>query len=315
MVSDSTFSEVNPFRRFKVRYVLLRLVIGMAIALMVVAAVLAIWLPFSFLEALDLQTIEDYSFWLSQLYLVGITSAGLLFVLPGCRKHQIRIRQLIGPIAPDLPWRLTLGLAIASQFCLMGFYRLGNALLTYWAPEFVTAAVNANANAFVSALAASDSPLLFISFVLLLSLYGNTFAKFLIFGLVLHRWSYKWGLMWAIAVNVGIAALANFTSPGLAMSAIAFGLVEILLYLKFQSLALPIAHAFVAAALGYGLAFLNNGLTVSSIDPVSYTLADLRSQAGLGCLYLALGLPWLVAFIYRNWPSPATKLPYFANAE
>ncbi|NEQ32979.1 MAG: hypothetical protein F6K04_18600 [Leptolyngbya sp. SIO4C5] len=315
MVSDSDFSVANPFRRFKVRYVLLRLVIGMAIALIVFSTVLAIALPISFLEALDLQALEERSFWLSQLYFVGVTGIGLLVVGLGCRKHQIRLKQLIGPITPDLPWKLTLGLAIASQLCLMGFYRVGNALLTYWAPDLVLTAVNQNTNELTEALAASSSPLLFISLIWLLGFYQNVIAKLLIFGLVLHRWSYKWGLSWAVGVNLGIAALANLPSLGLALSAIAFSLIEILLYLKTRSLAPPIVHALAAAAIGYGLVFIDNGLTVSSLTPVNYTLADLRSQATLGYLYLVLGLPWLIAFIYRHWPPSAVKLPYFANAE
>jgi hypothetical protein len=83
------------------------------------------------------------------------------------------------------------------------------------------------------------------------------------------------------------------------------------LYLKTRTLIVPIiCHALNnLVAVGLELASQNSG-TTEKFD----VLTELRAYWWVGVVYIVLSAPWLITFLYNNWPKPSLPLPYFANS-
>ncbi|MDY7013818.1 MAG: hypothetical protein SVX43_09535, partial [Cyanobacteriota bacterium] len=50
-------------------------------------------------------------------------------------------------------------------------------------------------------------------------------------------------------------------------------------------------------------------------SPQNWSLEQLASTWRMGVLFIALSLPLLILYCYRNWPGKKRLLPYWKNAE
>ena len=127
-------------------------------------------------------------------------------------------------------------------------------------------------------------------------------------GILLQRWSVKWGILPGILVSSVVFGCLHFNSIGL----INFGLVVALLYLRSKTLFLPIIfHA------------LNNSIAVimevsvlfSQKQETFYTLEQIQTSWWQGLVAIALSSPFLIWFWRNNWQFMDRTLPYFANRD
>lgn len=127
--------------------------------------------------------------------------------------------------------------------------------------------------------------------------------EFLFRGVLLNRWSMKWGIrMGVLSSSIAFAIVHNeFFRPFI------FGAGLSLLYIKTRSLLAPIiVHG------------LNNACVVAAkfmVRPVSYsgevqTLDDLRLGLWIGISLLVMTSPFVVGYFYRNWPVKNADIPY-----
>ena len=139
----------------------------------------------------------------------------------------------------------------------------------------------------------------FINFVILTPIY----EEFIFRGLLVHRWTKKWGLMKAVVVSSLIFGVLHIDIIG----AFVFGYVMCLLYLRTKTLFVPIA----AHALNNLFAW--SAEVFSSNDSAELSITQLQAEWPLFVVCLALSVPWLSLYVRRNRVSKVNVLPYEAN--
>jgi Predicted metal-dependent membrane protease len=122
-------------------------------------------------------------------------------------------------------------------------------------------------------------------------------------GVMLHRFTFKWGLKKAILATSIIFGLLHADFIG----AFVFGMVMCILYIKTGTIIIPIIAHMLNNLLAYGMQMLSNinqqntALVSSTPHPNIGVAAFLLMVAGIIIFY----------FIYRNWPQVYWNPPYF----
>ncbi len=143
--------------------------------------------------------------------------------------------------------------------------------------------------------------------IFLLIVYAPLVEELVFRGILLQRWSMKWGLPWGIAASSALFGLLHFNNP---LGLMLFGLVMGLLYVRTQSLWVPI--------MCHGL----NNLGAVGIDQLSkatggaqsYTLADVQASWWQGLVLIAVSMPLLAKFVWKSWPRSGDRIPYLVNS-
>ncbi|NJL21927.1 MAG: CPBP family intramembrane metalloprotease, partial [Leptolyngbyaceae cyanobacterium SM1_3_5] len=180
----------------------------------------------------------------------------------------------------------------------VSFYSLSLA-----APSVVEALleqVNSNANT-ETAFPLLDSILAPIAIVVVAPIT----EEFLFRGIILQRWAIKWGVRPALIASSIVFGVLHANFVGLSI----FGLVMGLLYLKTRSLVVPIAcHAFNNAIAAVSMFAPETGESAVVTD-----LAWLQQNWWGGLVLIAISAPFIVRFIWKNYPRRDAQLPYFLN--
>jgi hypothetical protein len=126
-------------------------------------------------------------------------------------------------------------------------------------------------------------------------------------GILLHRWTAKWGITPALLISALVFGILHANIIGLFV----FGLMMALLYIKTRTLIVPmVCHSLNnLAAIALDFAAQNSG-TPDTAD----ILEQLRLYWWVGLVYIGLSAPWLITFIYKNWPKQSWCVPYLMNA-
>ena len=122
-------------------------------------------------------------------------------------------------------------------------------------------------------------------------------------GILLHRWSYKWGVKKAIVISSLVFALLH-TDP---VGAFVFGLGMCVLYLRSQSLWVPI---FCHAAHNLTVRILEAIYQGSAGPNAVYTLEDFRSEWLFGVFSGVIVVLWVSVYLrnptgLKQWRLPA----------
>jgi hypothetical protein len=300
VLSTIRFPEENPFYRIKARQILLCLflvMIGLAIQLIIISSI------FKF-------DYKDPIF--NSLVAILIEILAGAWLLRQCKLVGINLKQLIGKVPSNYQWLPLVCLVIARFLFSIGVFRLSYYPLSFIAPSFIEYIINDNINNDIFILAAKTfSPALYYLLESLGRLVVNPlFSTFVFQGIVLHRWAAKWGNRTAILALCLLTGVMSYTNV---LGGISFVLVETLLYIKSRTLIVP----FIAYILSYLLYIFWKLLyllfTMSSSTKTVSVLEQFRSEWRVGVFFFVLSAPWIVHFIYKNWPHPNEPLPYFAN--
>lgn len=226
----------------------------------------------------------------------------------GQRRH-LRLAYLFGPRPTWRQFQLGVGLAVPVFVFSVGAFQLSYGLLAWVAPQFVETSLE---QTLLLSSQQTAGPSLYRGLTVVSAVVVAPVAEELLFrGILLHRWSRKWGLGWGIGLtSLGFGLLHN-NPVGLAV----FGLIMALLYLQSRSLVLPM----VAHGANNALALAIDAATATpsrlSLDPLDAldTLDALRANWWLGGLCVVLAGPWLGYVVWRWWPRAGHPLPYQAN--
>ena len=132
--------------------------------------------------------------------------------------------------------------------------------------------------------------------------------EFLFRGILLHRWTTKWGITPALIISSILFGILHANIVGLFV----FGLMMALLYIKTRTLIVPIiCHSLNnLAAIGLELAS-RSSTTTETVD----TLTQLQRYWWVGIVYVVLAAPWLFRFIYKSWHKQSSAMPYFTDTD
>jgi membrane protease YdiL (CAAX protease family) len=137
---------------------------------------------------------------------------------------------------------------------------------------------------------------------LTLCVVGPVLEEITFRGIILPRWSRKWGLSAGILASSTLFALPH-TDP---VGAFVFGLAMSVLYLKTQSLTLPI----VCHGLNNFIAWLQEALYLANYGPDRlYTLEDFQAEWPIGAGAGAIAILWLVLYVRRPGNDVRWRLP------
>lgn len=293
MNSDSKTTTENPFTNFKARSLLL-------------------WgflIPVALGFALGL--ISGFSRFNPTDPIFGLIIGSLTFVLLALwaiyrlRRLHINVKHLIGSLPNNYPWLPTVGIVIAILLFSLGSGQLFYSALSFAAPELVTLLLDQKVF-----LSSSETvvPLLYNLLVIISFLVVAPVTEELLFrGILLHRWTAKWGIAPALFSSSLLFGILHANIIGLFV----FGLMMTLLYLKTRTLIVPMVCHALNNLVAVGLGLVSTGS--STTEPVN-ALEQVRSNWWVGIVYVALSAPWLITFIYKNWPKPSLPLPYLSNA-
>ena len=139
----------------------------------------------------------------------------------------------------------------------------------------------------------------FISLVLVAPIVEEILFR----GLLLRIWVKKWGLLGAVFLSSLVFGALHADPIG----ACAFGIGMSILYLRTQSLYLPILCHIVNNV----VAWMHEAGYIYFYGPeYEYTIDTLREEWYVGLLTLIISLVWLVRFLSRPAQSREWKLPY-----
>lgn len=139
-----------------------------------------------------------------------------------------------------------------------------------------------------------------------IALVAPVFEEFFCRGILLTRWTTKWGIRRAILASSLVFALPH---PNL-IGAFFFGYVMAVLYIQTKNLFVPIyvhiANNVIALAGG-----LTATLLSESDSPE--TLAEFQASWWLGLIAIVIITPWAIRFTKRHFPKATWQVPYFAE--
>lgn len=293
MNTDSKTTTENPFLNFKVHRLLLvgfltSLAIGFALTLISRFSDLnlkdPIWTPITYTMTFILLS---------------------LWTVQQLRRLRINVKRLIGHLPSNYSWLPTIRLVIAIFLFSLGSGYLLSYAFSFAPLTFVELLLTPKT--FLSH-AETFAPLLYNFLTILILLVVAPVTEELIFrGILLHRWTAKWGVTPALLNSALLFALFHPNVIGLFV----FGLMMGLLYIKTRTLIVPVVCHVLNNLAAIGLAFLSQS---SETPETVATIEQLRSYWWIGIVYIALAAPWLIAFIYKNWPKQSWCVPYLMNS-
>ena len=287
-------SKPQPFEQPQIRW-LVAVMVLLSVGSGVVAGLLD---EVGFLPA----PIED-PVWIPIFYLI-MFGGGLAWYLQQYGRQGFQVKALMGPSPSPWPWKAMVGIWFMMFLFSLGSFQVSYGALSLVAPEQVENILNQSL--FQGAGGTTAFPLLHnVLMLLLLVVAAPILEEFLFRGVLLHRWSTRWGLPGAVVGSSLIFGIFHANWIGLSM----FGLVLALLYLRSRSLGLVM-----------GIHALNNGIAAGLEvayswvpDQEAVSLADFQAGWWMGLLLMAVSGPFLWRFTRRNWQFTRQPLPYAVN--
>ena len=292
-------SIFNPFLALRSRYLVLGTFLVASLAVGSLYALLGEW---QLLPPSDEDPISN-----------PILTIGVLTIMGGAilwvgRGQGLRVDPLFGQIFGRgvLRFSIFYGLLLVASLLLfsLGISSVVYYLLSLSFPGYVSQIIESN-----DLLNGSSSlyPQLYDWLMLFLLLVYAPLVEELIFrGFLLQRWSMKWGLRWGLIASSALFGLLHLNNPlGLSL----FGLVMGLLYVRTQSLWVPIAcHSL-------------NNLAAVGIDRLSQiasggqtsTVSDIQELWWMSLILVVVSVPFLAWFVWHNWPKVGDEIPYLVN--
>ena len=273
----------TPFDRLRARSLLL----GPALAVALVIGLIGVTAP-TWLEKRE---------WDVALFYLLYTALAV-GILVATRRAGLSLSDLIGPLPRSRAEWILVGVAVPLIALSAAGLWLTYVPLSHLAPSFVTEVVLADE----PPLFVAGVPVRNVAMAVCVVLIAPVVEELLFRGLLLHRWARKWGRWGGILASSAVFAVVHVEILG----GFLFGLVMVMVYVRTQTLWVPIACHVANNALalaGGGISFLLQG-------EHDYTLEQFRSDWWIGLLGLVIGAPLLWLYVRRYWPRGPWRLPH-----
>ncbi|QSJ16955.1 CPBP family intramembrane metalloprotease [Nostoc sp. UHCC 0702] len=283
----------NPFRKLKVRNLLLRFLlvsfgVGFATAYM--------------------QGISGLKFnneFMTLIFYILIFGLLCLWELVDFKSLGINLKYVVGDLPNNYKWLPMVGLVMLLLLFSLSAYLVSFYLLSLVAPDFIEEVMRqAVKDPSPSSSASALYNLLAISVYVV---FAPLAEEFLFRGIILQRWAAKWGIRTALVVSSLLFGILHLNVLGLSI----FGLVMGVLYIKTRTLLVPIACHALNNLVAVSMGLLS---TESKTTSAANSLEQLQSGWWFGAILMLIALPMLVRFLLQNWPRKDTLVPYLINA-
>jgi len=233
---------------------------------------------------------------------------GLLFyalisywMLRNFRKIHLDYSRFIGHIPHDYNWLFLMTIVFAVIIFSLGITEMSRYIVSVLDPGILGELPRTSLF-----YTPQDTPLApFMNFLdFLTGVIAAPIVEELLFrGVMLHRFTFKWGMKKAILASSLIFGVLHADFIG----AFIFGLVMCILYIKTGTIIIPIIAHMLNNLLAYGMQMLSN-LNHQNSALVSSTP---NPNIGMAAFLLIVAGMVIFFFLYRNWPKAYWNPPYF----
>jgi membrane protease YdiL (CAAX protease family) len=228
---------------------------------------------------------------------IGVFSAGLLiymFIFLWCRrrlkKSGNRFRDFLSTDLISYSWIRVVGISFLQVIFSLSLIMTIFYVLTFISPTWFERLV------MQEQLIYSDYLLLVLE-LLFISTIVPIVEELIFRGIILDKWSEKWGITLSIVLSSILFAVVHF--QWLLFSQFIFGMIAAVLYLKTRTLLVPIvAHAINNFAVGLGSLLDTSGSTVT----VNQLTEEVRAVGPISFVVFVCTLPFVVKFLRKHWP-------------
>lgn len=218
------------------------------------------------------------------------------------RSFNVDYEKLIGKFPPNFRWWWIAGIVVLLIFFSVGTYWLLYYPLSLVFPSYVNGVLNETD--FYTA-ADTASPVIYNFLVVLVGvLIAPVVEEFLFRGVILQRLAVKWGTTAGVLISSAIFGLLHSDILG----AFVFGIFMSLLYINTRTLLVPIACHMLNNGIAFGFTII--GILLGESEAAT-TVAQFQSDM-TGLIALLVAAPFVIYFMYKNWPKKDTKLPYLS---
>jgi len=296
--ANRSANHAHPFLTIKSRYLL---ALG---AVMMVSLFLArVYALLSQRQLMPIVISDDPIF--TPLSLIAFWTVMAIAILRLGQQQRLRISYLFGQNRPKFSILYGVLLVLSLLLFSLGISAIVLYLLSLRFPSYVSQLLTSSN---ILDGNRSDYPMLYEALMIFLVLVYAPVVEELVFrGILLQRWGAKWGVRAGIVVSSILFGALHPNNPiGLTL----FGLVMGLLYVRTQSLWVPIACHALNNLAAVGIAWLSKVTAGGQITTVS----DIQELWWMSLIPVSVSLPFLGWFVWRSWPRKTDSIPYLANA-
>jgi hypothetical protein len=229
------------------------------------------------------------------------TVVPFLWVRCKFRRHRIQMSDFMGDMPQRKPWLSWLATVAALIGLSIGCGYLIWYPLSYVAPSLFDELILSQSTFVSDSGIPKPIGMVLLEIILVVTLIPVV-EELCFRGIILHRWTLKWGMRKSIILSSLLFGLLHADVIGKVM----FGFVMAVLYIRTRSLWVPIfCHALNNTA-----AYVMEGITYAATGPVKPTIDGFRSHAWIGWVCLCLTIPWAMFYVVRNWPMADWRMPY-----
>lgn len=190
--------------------------------------------------------------------------------------------------------------AFSTEFSSLSLY-----VLSFILPHYVEYYINNNIT--------NIWELIFTSFSVML--LAPVTEELLFRGIILQKWSIKWGVKVGILTSSFLFAIVHFRFDIINLSLM--GIILSILYLKTRNLLAPIfCHFFyntfcmILTTINYFSKSESERIAFISLQEYQNSVQPLLGQ---GVFLISISAPFLIYFVYKNFPKNDAIIPYYAN--
>lgn len=216
------------------------------------------------------------------------------WILWVCRRAGVDLRRLIGRVPTGHDWAITGALLAVTITFSYGSWELVAWVLSRVSPDLLTWLLQM-VPVRPEATLAHD-----IAMVLMVVAVAPVVEEVLFRGMLVSRWSVKWGATPGILVSAVAFGILHANLIGIGF----VGLVTAILYFRTRTLIVPIVfHAANNTIAAIGM-YLPGG---------SDTAVLMEGDGWLGFLLVFVTLPILIWYLWRFWPARGATIPYMGD--
>jgi len=224
-----------------------------------------------------------------------------IWILWEFKSKNVDYKKIIGKYPAYFKWWWILGIVTVLILFSLGTFWLQYYLISFVDLSYVAGILN---EPYFYTLPDTGSPLLYNTIsVLILVIIAPVVEEFVFRGVLLQRFSVKWGTMWAVIVSSLIFGILHLDLMGASV----FGFFMAILYIQTKTLLVPIVchilNNLMAFAVQITEILVNGNQTME-------TVAQFQSDLWIGLLLLLISTPFVIYYMYKNWPKKDTKTPY-----
>ena len=228
---------------------------------------------------------------------IGVYAAVAVWIAYACRNSGADLRHLIGRVPSGYNWFPAAGLLATSMAFSIGSWYLTAYSLHHLAPGMMEWLLTLD-------MAVPDSIASHVLSATIAVVIAPVVEEVLFRGVLVGRWAVKWGLRTGIVATAVVFGLLHVPD---AAGATAFGLITALLYLQTRTLIVPVvfhaANNLIATLAEFA---------VGSEEPwtLASELEEIEAMLLPGLVMMAVTLPVLLWYIWRQWPARDARPPY-----